>query len=867
MLGLATTASVSAMSNTKTKESQTADKRIELTKGLKYSLPDNITPEEKEYMDFLYAYMPLPDIADHDSDYFLKNIRVALKARAEMPWGKEIPEKEFKYFVVPVRVNDEPLDQHREVFYDELKDRIKNLEIKQAILEVNHWCHEKATYQPSDGRTHSPLQTVYTAIGRCGEESTFTVAALRSVGIPARQVYTPRWAHTDDNHAWVEAYADGKWHFLGACEPEAVLDLGWFNAPASRGMLMNTRVLGQYAGSEEVLIAKDDYTDINVTQNYADTDKINVYVMDSDGKPVDASVDFCVYNYAEFYPLATRRFSKSSGKPVSLQSGKGDLLIWASDGKNIGFKKVSVGKDQTVYITLGRDGFFSSDLVDLNITPPKGENNIPSVPVEMARENDRRKMYEDSLRNGYAFDSFVTEDIIAIQSDKLGVDKSRLAKVLKDGKANYKVLLDFLSGVDAKDRSKALTLLEVISDKDRSDVRLEVLADHISADGDDNPLFDLYILNPRVDNEQLTPFRSIFKERFSTEEATAFKNNPESWDKWVIDNISLVDGWYPAKVRMSPEAVLATGKSDRRSREIMYVCGARSFGIPARIDPISGKPQRVDSFGEWTDADINRMDGEALSSSSCKGYLKLDYDGKSHVDNPMYYAHFTLSKITDGRMQLLGYDDFAPWKETFQSPQPLDCGEYILVTGQRLADGGVLARIKHFVIQEGKQTDVMMEIRQDETAVQVLGNLDAETRYMSSEGVEKSILSTTGRGFYVLGIVSPLQEPSIHSFNDIAAVADELEKAGRPILLLASDSAQLNDLEKAVKSMNMPANLSLGYDMDRRIINQLADGLNLSSNSLPVFVIADTFNRVVYVIQGYNVGLGKSLLNILHKIE
>ena len=70
-----------------------------------------------------------------------------------------------------------------------------------AVLEVNHWCHEKANYQPSDARTSSPLATVKTAYGRCGEESTFLVAALRSVGIPARQVYTPRWAHTDDNHA------------------------------------------------------------------------------------------------------------------------------------------------------------------------------------------------------------------------------------------------------------------------------------------------------------------------------------------------------------------------------------------------------------------------------------------------------------------------------------------------------------------------------------------------------------------------------------------------------------------------------------------------------------------------------------------
>lgn len=215
-----------------TAEEKLVTERRASAKGIDFSAFDrDLTPEQRDYLTFLYAYMALPDIADHSSDFFLENVDVALQARREMPWGKDIPEREFRHFVVPLRINNEPLDGHRRIFYDELRDRVKNLSIEDAILEVNHWCHEKATYQPSDGRTHSPMQTVYTAIGRCGEESTFTVAALRSIGIPARQVYTPRWAHTDDNHAWVEAYANGKWHFLGACEPEPVLDLGWFNAP------------------------------------------------------------------------------------------------------------------------------------------------------------------------------------------------------------------------------------------------------------------------------------------------------------------------------------------------------------------------------------------------------------------------------------------------------------------------------------------------------------------------------------------------------------------------------------------------------------------------------------------------------------
>ena len=174
-------------------------------------LDSTLTDAEREALTFLYAYMPLPDITDNDGAFFLANVDCSLRAREEMPWGKRVPDREWRHFVLPLRVNNEPLDSSRIVFYRELKPRVEKLTMAEAILEVNHWCHEHATYQPSDGRTASPLQTVKSAIGRCGEESTFAVAALRSVGIPARQVYTPRWAHTDDNHAWVEAWADGAW--------------------------------------------------------------------------------------------------------------------------------------------------------------------------------------------------------------------------------------------------------------------------------------------------------------------------------------------------------------------------------------------------------------------------------------------------------------------------------------------------------------------------------------------------------------------------------------------------------------------------------------------------------------------------------
>ncbi len=76
-------------------------------------------------------------------------------------------------------------------FWNELKDRIEGKNAKDAAIEVNYWCAEEATYHSGDDRTLPALTVYRRGYGRCGEESVFLVNALRSVGIPARQVYVP----------------------------------------------------------------------------------------------------------------------------------------------------------------------------------------------------------------------------------------------------------------------------------------------------------------------------------------------------------------------------------------------------------------------------------------------------------------------------------------------------------------------------------------------------------------------------------------------------------------------------------------------------------------------------------------------------
>ena len=113
--------------------SQDLSKRSEILTAAGVDLQSmDITQQEKEALEFLYAYMPLGDIVNMEPSYYLDHYRMMRKALKEMPWGKNVPEREMRHFVLPVRVNNENLDSARYVFYEELAPRIKGMSMKDA---------------------------------------------------------------------------------------------------------------------------------------------------------------------------------------------------------------------------------------------------------------------------------------------------------------------------------------------------------------------------------------------------------------------------------------------------------------------------------------------------------------------------------------------------------------------------------------------------------------------------------------------------------------------------------------------------------------------------------------------------------------
>ena len=841
-------------------ETDLAAKREALPDGALFGVFDlPLSTAEREAMTFLYAYMPLSDLADYPAEYHLENYRLAERARREMPWGAAVPEKEFRHFVLPARVNNENLDHARREFFAELSPRVRHLSMYDAVLEVNHWCHEKAVYTPSDARTSSPLATVRTASGRCGEESTLLVAALRSVGIPARQVYTPRWAHTDDNHAWVEAWADGSWYFLGACEPEPVLNLGWFNAPASRGMLMHTKVFGRYEGPEEIVSVTPSYTEINVTGNYADTDRLQVTVTDTEGAPVaGAKVDFKIYNYAEFYTVASR-LSDAEGRS-SLTAGKGDLLVWASKQGRFGFRKVSVGKEREVVVPLDRrEG--DPLRISFDLTPPEGSSALPAVSERQRAENDRRMAREDSLRNAYTATFFDRDRALRFAGEH-GLDEECTATLLVASKGNHPVLTGFLADAARSGHAdRALQLLQTLSQKDLRDVPREVLDDHLAhtpSDADANR-----VLCPRVGDEMLTPYKEFFSRVIPQQTADEFRADPARLVCWCAHNILLRPDLNAQHIPVSPAGVWRTRRADETSRDLFFVAVARSLGIPAWKDPVTGKVC-------YRTGDTTQVAGFGAEDAAHGPYgtLQAAYRPIAMLDNPRYYNHFTLSKSDgEGAFRLLNYDEQTTWKSLLKQGAELESGYYMLTTGTRLAAGGVLAEIACLPVEAGRTTRTELVMRQDPGKIRVIGSFDSEARFLSAAtDTEQSVLQAAGRGYFVVGILAAGQEPTNHALRDLAAAREELEQWGRKIVLLFGSRKEFDRFDPA-EFPALPSNVVFGVDTDGAIRRMIVQNMQSTQGGQPpLFVVADTFNRVVFFSEGYTIGLGEQLTKVIHGI-
>ncbi len=834
----------------------------------------SMTEEEHFLMQYLYAYMPLNDLANYDGEMFLSHIRKTLKIRNSVPWGKDVPDDLFLHFVLPYRVNNENIEDSRDLLFDQLYDRVKDLTLTDAILETNYWCHEKATYTGNDIRTVSPLTLMRTTLGRCGEQSTLAVAALRSLSIPARQCYTPRWAHCDSNHAWVEAWADGQWHFLGACEPEARLNHGWFRAPAKRAMLVNTRIPANYAGPEEITLAHPWYTEINLLDNYAKNKTVTVNIQNQDGSPADAQVYFQLYNYSDFITILNKQ-TDSRGE-VTLTTGFGHIYVHAASASGWNAAVIHPADGDEFTIVLASAEPIIGQIMEFDMVPPPvvSDAEQETITDEENQRNNERVQEGAQIRAAYEA-TFVNES----QSDQLAADlllpAERVWAVLKEARGNSHEIMAFLQEQTKLHGEWPLKLLESLNKKDLTDTFRPALSDHLLGtmslleEHQDEALFTSYILCPRIHFEMIVPFRERFQQAFTQDEQQLYRKQPQALYDRLMSEFEVVEDLNHYKGSATPVGSFELKKGDKLSMHIMLSAAARSVGIPARLEPNDQRPQFWIN-GSWTDAVVERTDGvTGLPSHSpapapAVGYCQFIRDASAEGQEAAYFNNFTIARWEAGLFKTLTL----PFGKTDVYHQPVEVlsGRYRLTTGTRLSSGTARVRMAFFDILPGETTEVPLIFRSKEVDIPVLGVLDEATLEASLFSPEIQIGTAIQPHGAILVWIEPDREPSKHLLRELRESAQEFDSWGGPILLTAGED-KLTASFALDRDSSLPKHAAFRKDPAYMGLNSLLAPIETASTrEFPIVFALDSQGRIRYTSSGYKLGIGRELLDVVTRL-
>ena len=774
--------------------------------------------EERPLLAYYYATLPLTDVGDYSPAYFLSVARQALAVREEFPWCQALAEHRFLKDVAYPRVNTEELAPCRELFHDALAPRVRGLSLEEAILEVNRWCAEEATYRSTDGRTASPLQVYQRGFGRCGEESTFLVTALRSVGIAARQVYVPWWSHCDDNHAWVEAFDGQGWRYLGACEPEPQLDRGWFTHAAARAVMVHTRAFVQ-GSREEVafLFPETDPVDWdiqegvaveNITARYGDTKRLTVQVAGPDGAPAaGAWVSLSVLNMAAPREIAHRQ-ADSQGC-VTLGLGKGSVLAaaWEEASPGLLAECLLAPGDTQAALVLGQ-GLAAAGEWDF-LPPADAGLTVPAL--SPSQEEARRACLDRAA---------------ALREEKrLAREKARPAPPAGEGARVWQSLTE-------KDREGELSpqLLE------------DALAAFAWEGQYPAAAFQEGLLSPRVALEVLTPWRRLLEGRFSPQEREAARGEPSRLWQWA-QAAAPVDKDCYAALWGTPQGMLQVGASTSQGQQVLFCAACRALGIPAKL--VDGVPQvwREDGFSPlW-----GQEPTAALTVTAPAGQEALEAQ------------NYTLSRREAGGYLPLT-TGAVPAGESRQLLLPP--GAYRLWTVNRLPGGGLLARWEDFSLAPSAAREVALAFREGDVQDMLercplpgftLAGEDGAL-WEGKELLEKAPLS-------VLCFLEVNREPTEHLLGELRDAAAALQQAGLPLYLALPSLSHRDDptLRKALAALPWATVCQCDFST---VIPALGRRLYLDPDRLPLAILANQRGEGLYGCCGYNVGTAQLLLRL-----
>ncbi|MDD3214266.1 MAG: transglutaminase-like domain-containing protein, partial [Eubacteriales bacterium] len=762
-----------------------------------------------EAREFIQRALPASDQISVAGDVIDSFAAHAVMLRNDVEWCKNLPEDIFLAYVLFPRVNNEHLESHREEIYRELFPRIREMSMRQAALEANFWCFEKATYCTTDNRTASAKTVIQRACGRCGEESTLLVCALRAVGIPARQIYVPRWAHCDDNHAWVEAYVDGAWHYMGACEPETELDSGWFTSAASRAMLIHTVAYGVCPAGEEMLSEDHHRYILNRTKAYAECASIRVRVQ-NDGAPLaGARVAFELFNEGELVPLST--VETDCDGCLGITVGLGGLHLQISHANRFVTAVIDTRKTTSVDIDFAKikDIHHSADTMEL-FAPAETRFNVSKE----SPEYEKRLSQCVEKRMAYTATFAVEDDL------------------LEKARGNASVIADFLSDGSGNTAEKR-ALLSTLAEKDLADITAEVLYDALEAA---LPFYGQYpedvfaasVLCPRVEYEHLYPVRRAIKAYF-TERRIAFTGAADVF-AWVLQNVA--DNGLTqqqAVLPANPYAALAAGSTDRRTKTVLAINICRTYGYAVRLSPVSQEPE------QYSGTEYVPLFPRGIPTAN----LMLK---KETTASMIQRVHYTLGKLENGAYKTLSL----PQDAIDEGNAIALCdGDYRLLTGIRQIDGSILANAEYFQLKRGEHKTLTMNLP-DNRMEGKLHHFSLPALALEGVAGEQTDLSQLFANGGILSVVAPSQEPTEHLLLESAQLCKRMIRENRHLLYLVRNRADAAHPTIARPLQMLGGNASIAVLRNTDVLMQMRQALRVGDLRLPFSVAVNRDGKALF---------------------
>lgn len=794
----------------------------------------------EDILDYYRNSMPYCDKEDVPEEVLKAYARHSLFLWEEVPWCKDLPKDIFLENVAAYRINSERIEDCRHWFYSMVMPLISSLTLEEAVLKVNLWCCANATYHQADARTANAVTVYKSGYGRCGEESTFAVTVLRSVGIAARQVYAPLWSHCDDNHAWVEVWCDGRWQYFGACEPEPVLNRGWFDLPASRAMLVHARTFGEPQGHQEGLVRTDGVTYYNVTAHYGETAQAVFICTDEEDRPLaNELVKLKVLNYAHFGTIATLRTDEKGRLFVRLGLGSLRLSCMRRCGA------LDIPREELVaLVKIEKSGEF---LVKLNVQ----QQEMWSEERFFAPKGGVKENMEVSPEVFSAFQEKVEEAkacreqrVSSYYDQERGRRYPEAEEIFRMAAGNFDEVVRFM---ETDDDPYRLKMLKTLAEKDYYDCKADVLEEHLKyalpfagREGITDDIFVKYILNPRIEHEELSCWRKALAAALE-EKAAVYQENPALiWTEICSTLCQPKEDAYDT-LRMLPLSAYKSGKGSLADRDILFVAVARSLGIASRLHPETGEPEFYKE-GKFYPAVVKEKEEAGSKLTFLAGGEK----------NWTYW--------TDWCLEYLKEDGYCPldlqeekWEDGKLALNAVP-GNYRVTTVVRMASGDQLE--KNYCFYMGKEERTLMLERsaadQNMEAKHLPDiHVKAGEKPVSLDGLRKG-----EKAAYIW--IREGEEPTEHILNEMLERISDVKNHQNRIFLLSMEPAKpAGTLEKLLHTAE-----GIGFYLVESFdgAKQAASVMGAEQMKYPLAVSVDAAGRGIYVTCGYNVGSVAQLL-------